>query len=253
MTNRPDQPIIQPDKPWETGNMLISITALPDPTADRLRLYYFIRVKDNPTKNLLCVAYSTDGYHWTKPNLGDGTNIVMKASGNETGWGQFMPTSILFDPTDSDASQHWKMIYWDRLTPNVPFWHLFGHQPRRIHVDAHAQPTRHSQCQRRHVPNQCAQHNERPRAWRSLSHLPTNLEIQPHLAHRTRQPQTHTSPHLCLVQPHICLPRHRRRLGRPHHHFRKRRPRPTRHSILLAHPLSHPLWLWRLSQLSSHH
>ena len=120
MTNRPDQPIIQPDKPWETGNMLIAITALPDPTADRLRLYYFIRVKDKPTQNLLCVAFSTDGYQWTKPDLGDGTNIVMKASGNETGWGQFMPTSILFDPTDDNASQHWKMIYWDRPTPNTP-------------------------------------------------------------------------------------------------------------------------------------
>jgi len=113
-------PILTPEKPWELGNMLISVTVLPDPSTDRLRLYYFIRVKDHPTQNLLCVAYSHDGYHWEKPDLGNGTNIVMRASGHETGWGQFMPTRILFDPTDTNTSQHWKMIYWDRPTPNVP-------------------------------------------------------------------------------------------------------------------------------------
>ncbi|MBT4139250.1 MAG: hypothetical protein HOE48_15120 [Candidatus Latescibacteria bacterium] len=120
MTHRHPTPVISADKPWELDNMLISITVLPDPTADRLRLYYFVRTKDNPTQNLLCVAYSSDGYHWTKPDLGDGTNIVMRASGNETGWGQFMPTRILFDPNDPDTSQHWKMIYWDRPNPNAP-------------------------------------------------------------------------------------------------------------------------------------
>jgi len=120
MITKHNKPIFVADQPHEQGNMLISVTVLPDPEKDCLRLYYFVRVKDNPTQNLLCIAHSTDGYHWTKPDLGDGTNIVMRASGNETGWGQFMPTRILFDPTDPNTAQHWKMIYWDRPTPNDP-------------------------------------------------------------------------------------------------------------------------------------
>lgn len=91
--------------------MLSAVTV--HPLGDRLRLYYLIRFRDRPTDNVLCIAESSDGRDWHRPDLG-GTNIVMRSSGHDTGWGMFMPLRILHEP--EDAKDPWRMIYWDRLT-----------------------------------------------------------------------------------------------------------------------------------------
>ncbi|MEC8931027.1 MAG: hypothetical protein VYB08_06395 [Candidatus Latescibacterota bacterium] len=54
--------------------------------------------REHPLDNVLCIAESGDGRCWVKPDMGNGTNIVMTSSGHETGWGVFMPTRILINP-----------------------------------------------------------------------------------------------------------------------------------------------------------
>lgn len=82
-------------------------------------LYYVVRLRDRPLDNVLCVARSTDAKTWRKPDVGDGTNIVMRASGHENGWGTFLPMSILHEPGESDPALRWKMLYWDRPDPKL--------------------------------------------------------------------------------------------------------------------------------------
>ena len=85
---------------------------------DALRLYYLMRFSDAPLRNVLCLARSTDGRNWIKPDLGKGSNIVMRSSGHVTGWGTFMPKRVIYEPQDSAAP--WKMIYWERPTASSP-------------------------------------------------------------------------------------------------------------------------------------
>lgn len=107
-------PVLAADRPWERGGRLSAVSVLPDEGGTRLRLYYLLRFPDHPCDNALCVADGADGYAWTKPDLGDGTNIVMRSSGHPTDWGVFMPTRVLHDPRAPDPAHRWKMVYWDR-------------------------------------------------------------------------------------------------------------------------------------------
>ena len=109
------QPVLRPETTWETGGLLSAVTMIAEPDTSGLRLYYLVRFSDDPLKNVLCLARSSDGQSWTRPDLGDGSNVVMRSSGNETGWGMFMPKRIVHDPLDTDAP--WKMIYWERPAP----------------------------------------------------------------------------------------------------------------------------------------
>lgn len=117
---RSTQPVIRPDAPWERGAALFAVEALPDPGSDYLRLYYGAFFQDDPTRNALCMATSTDGRAWTKPDLGDGTNVVLRATPNAMSWGQFMPTTILHTEDAPDPAQRWKLMLWDRPEPNRP-------------------------------------------------------------------------------------------------------------------------------------
>ncbi len=120
LIERSTRPILEIDQPWEQGGMLSAVTVLPDVDKDRLRMYYRAGFRDDPRKNMLCVAYSSDGDAWEKPDLGDGTNIVMWSSGHHCDWGTFMPTRILHNPEENDPMQQWKMVYWDRPTATAP-------------------------------------------------------------------------------------------------------------------------------------
>jgi hypothetical protein len=120
LTNRSSQPVIAPDKPWEEKATLVAVALIPDEENDELLLYYFARFSDDPLKNMLCLARSQDGHAWSKPDLGDGTNIVMRSSGNQCGWGEFMPTTVLRDERETNPAQRWKMVYWDRPDPSMP-------------------------------------------------------------------------------------------------------------------------------------
>jgi len=120
LLNRSSRPVISADKDWERGAVLWAVTAIPDEKTGELLLYYLARFESNPLGNVLCLARSQDGHTWLKPDCGDGTNIVMRASGNQTGWGEFMPTSVLRNERESNSAHRWKMVYWDRPDPSMP-------------------------------------------------------------------------------------------------------------------------------------
>ncbi|MFC1525390.1 hypothetical protein ACFL6X_01110 [Candidatus Latescibacterota bacterium] len=119
LRSRTDHPILPLDKPWEAGGRASAVSVVPDPDGQRLRLYYLALFRDDPVRNLLCVAHSTDGYEWSKPDLGDGTNVVMRSSGLECNWGVFMATRVFLDPEEEDPERRWKMVYWERLSAEV--------------------------------------------------------------------------------------------------------------------------------------
>jgi hypothetical protein len=117
---RSPQPVLLPDQAWEAGGALTPIAAHVAMESDELLLYYLVRSRGRPGLNALCLARSQDGTSWTKPDLGDGTNIVMRPAGPAMDWGEFMPTTILRDDATSDPAQRWKMIYWDRPEASSP-------------------------------------------------------------------------------------------------------------------------------------
>jgi len=117
LLQRYSQPILLPDQPWEKGGRLFPVSAFVDQVSNELLLYYMLRFRGRPLDNALCLARSTDGMHWRKPDLNAGTNIVMRGAGNLNDWGEFFPTSILLDDLARDPQQRWKMIYWDRPDP----------------------------------------------------------------------------------------------------------------------------------------
>lgn len=115
--HRSSQPILLPDRPWEAGASLMATAALIDKSTGDLLLYYLARGQAAPLANVLCLARSSDGRVWHKPDLGDGTNIVMRGSGHKMNWGEFMPASIIRDDAGPDPAMRWKMVYWDRPDP----------------------------------------------------------------------------------------------------------------------------------------
>lgn len=121
---RADRPVLEADQPWEAGADLIAVEAFPDEAAGEIRLYYFARFAGRPHANILCLARSADGYAWTKPDCGDGTNIAMRSSGDEGAWkhawGEFMPATVLRDAGEKDPALRWKLLYWDRPDPAMP-------------------------------------------------------------------------------------------------------------------------------------
>lgn len=112
--------VLSNDTPWEReAAHFYPVEVLPDPEQDRLRLYYLVMFRGEPERNVLAVAYSEDGRNWTKPDLGDGTNIVMRSGGNPFDWGFYMPSSILYDAEAENPVERWKLLYWGRRNPAV--------------------------------------------------------------------------------------------------------------------------------------
>ncbi len=133
LMHRSDAPVLTLDRPWEDGQSATVVTAMPDPNSDHLLLYYLVRNASDPLQNVLCLARSSDGIHWTKPDVDQGTNIVMRSSGLATEWGTFMPTSVLHDPAEEDPGFRWKMIYWDRIDPSLPAGICLAQSPDGLH------------------------------------------------------------------------------------------------------------------------
>ncbi len=115
---RSSESLLKADKPWEReAAHLYQVGIFPDPEADQLRMYYLVLFRGEPARNFLSVAYSEDGRTWTKPVLGDGTNVVMRSGGNDMDWGFFMPSSIIHDPDATNPTERWKLLYWGRRNP----------------------------------------------------------------------------------------------------------------------------------------
>ncbi len=117
---RSQTPILKPNKAWQEGGMLSAVSLHVDPGSQRLRLYYLALHREHPLDNVLCIAESGDGRCWVKPDMGNGTNIVMTSSGHETGWGVFMPTRILYEPEETNPAWRWKMVLWERPIAETP-------------------------------------------------------------------------------------------------------------------------------------
>ena len=109
-----DEPIMKADKPWEEGSFIRPVSVIPEPDGSRLRLYCLVWHRPDFTKNLLCVAHSTDAFTWEKPDLGEGNNIVLRPSGHKLAWGVFHPTQVICDPNDENEEMRWKCSYWGR-------------------------------------------------------------------------------------------------------------------------------------------
>lgn len=120
LLNRSTKPVIEPDQAWEAGALLSAVCAHVDEAHGELLLYYLIRYRDRPVDNVLCIARSRDGRAWSKPDCGDGTNIVMRSSGHSCNWGIFMPTAIFKDELEENPDLRWKVVYWDRPDPSMP-------------------------------------------------------------------------------------------------------------------------------------
>ncbi|MBT3273699.1 MAG: hypothetical protein HN368_11120 [Spirochaetales bacterium] len=105
-------PVLPIDQSWEAGaNLIYSITAINEPDTGLIRMYYLVR-NSVKKEGLLCIARTSDGIVWEKPDLGDGTNIIMRGFG-DCSWGVFLPKRIIYDEVEENPAARWKMLYWD--------------------------------------------------------------------------------------------------------------------------------------------
>jgi hypothetical protein len=113
-----DNPLIEGDKPWDSGGVGIHGSVFKDPISSEWRAYVVCTTSEEPSsdwpkpwgsvqgrKRRLCVYESNDGVHWTRPALtlvpfGDQktTNILMRLSDGTSAY-----SSIFTDPSDHTA------------------------------------------------------------------------------------------------------------------------------------------------------
>jgi hypothetical protein len=119
-----------PEKEWETKYKRPSffvVDVIPDYDNNRLVMYYMCRFLDEVKQNLLCIAYSEDGITWIKPDLGDGTNIIMKSTWNKKFHGEWVVFSVIKDNADKDKP--WKMILVDHRSDKIK-WGIYGYESK---------------------------------------------------------------------------------------------------------------------------
>ena len=116
----PQNPVLPArDKPWEINIGWVGNAY--DPATGRYQLWYQTFTGPFAHKRthrcLVCYAESTDGIHWTKPDLDlfdyngvSPTNIVMIGNG---GYSDRYTNSVLLDPCDPDPGRRYKMATYD--------------------------------------------------------------------------------------------------------------------------------------------
>lgn len=104
-------PIMVPEKPWETqARSILPLTVLRDPNSGSLRLWYSAWGKQMDKPTYMCVADSTDGIHWTRPDLG---LIEFQGSKQNNIIREGRMFRVLYDPRDTDPSRRYKAIIRD--------------------------------------------------------------------------------------------------------------------------------------------
>jgi len=146
----PGNPVLVPDKPWE-HNVVTCTTVLPDESGTGYRMWYYCWTpKGDPDRSHSLYATSSDGIHWTKPNLGlvpwkvnDSTeNNLISAGG-----------AVMYTPDDPDPSRRYKAVgsgpYYFSCSPDGIHWkrlskgELFrGGDVGRVIWDPHTQKYR---------------------------------------------------------------------------------------------------------------
>jgi len=111
------KPVLTADRPWETDNILIGSVFREGNT---FKMYYKVgyskpEPNDPPGTTQLRVAYaeSTDGLHWTKPNLG-----IRTFEGNkENNLVHPLGMTCLPDPNETDPEHKYKAAYshWQQM------------------------------------------------------------------------------------------------------------------------------------------
>ncbi|QGQ94329.1 hypothetical protein EHS13_05115 [Paenibacillus psychroresistens] len=128
-----ENPVLLPEHPWEGTSCLAHGTVIKE-ASGRLRMYYTGFVAEMPVDlnrkhvqmNTMCIAFSDDGIHWEKPDLGmhpygdrNDTNLFLPNQPDVTIYEQF---SVIYDEKDSDPGRRWKMGVFhmgkDVLLPN---------------------------------------------------------------------------------------------------------------------------------------
>jgi hypothetical protein len=104
-------PILIPEKPWETqARSILPLTVLRDPNSGSLRVWYSAWGKQVDKPTYMCVADSTDGIHWTRPDLG---LVDFEGSRHNNIIREGRMFRVLYDPRDPDPSRRYKAIIRD--------------------------------------------------------------------------------------------------------------------------------------------
>ena len=104
----PGNPVLRPDRPWETAAMAFSDGVWYDPADGLFKVWYLSRLSE-----ATCHATSADGIHWDKPALDvvPGTNIVDRGN-RDSG-------TVWLDLFESDPARRYKMFYYPWDGPHV--------------------------------------------------------------------------------------------------------------------------------------
>ncbi len=90
------EPVMRPEMPWEGLALALYGTVLK--VGDAWRMYYTTAAPDFPAA--MCVADSTDGFHWTRPNLG--IHEFRGSKKNNIAITQCRCVSVYYDPDDDE-------------------------------------------------------------------------------------------------------------------------------------------------------
>lgn len=107
----PQNPLIEPEEPWEGKVVYCYGTCMVD--EGQYRWYYLSVFEPQPAKPRFaaCLATSEDGIAWEKPELG-AIEFAGAKTNNIVRYDACIP-SVLKDPREADPDQRYKMLFWN--------------------------------------------------------------------------------------------------------------------------------------------
>jgi len=103
-TSHPNNPVIGPDREWERYVLPYSGGVWHDPADNLFKMWYCCRAGEIDGRPFrwgpVCLATSTDGVNWDKPDMGDGTNIVLDVTRDSS--------TVWLDHDAVDANERFK-------------------------------------------------------------------------------------------------------------------------------------------------
>jgi hypothetical protein len=127
----PDNPLFFPARPWEALGTLIHGNVQFDEKEGLWKMWYRAgngAPKEYAYRTLMCLATSTDGVRWQRPDLGvigyytnPDTNIVMQVHDHQgKAPGRFDSISMLEDRIDPDPARRYKALTWQYNCSSLP-------------------------------------------------------------------------------------------------------------------------------------
>jgi len=103
--SHPANPVIRPDREWENYVLPYSGGVWHDPADGLCKMWYCCRPGEIEGRRgfrwgPVCLATSLDGVNWDKPNMGDGTNIVLSVTRDSS--------TVWLDHDAADAKERFK-------------------------------------------------------------------------------------------------------------------------------------------------